>query len=127
MRLRSTVALLGLLGGAIPASASDGGLLTHYAGEGNLVTVPAGIGGGLGLLVGVPSGFMSAALCAPAYYPLRAMVPTWMRHEMGGHGAGECAWLGLLVAFEIADAGYVAFGAPFHALASPSSPARDGT
>jgi hypothetical protein len=123
MRLGPTVALLGVLAGAAPASATDDGALAHYAGEGHLVTVPAGIGGGLGLLVGAPSGLVAAAFCAPAYYPLDAVAPTWTRHTLGTDGPRECVWLGLLVALGIADAGYVAFGAPFHALA----PAREGS
>lgn len=119
MRLGPTLALITLLAGASPAAATDGGALAHYAGEGSVVTIPAGIGGGFGLLLGLPSGFLSAALCAPAYYPLHAVAPEWTRHTIG-QGAGECAWLGFLVALEMADAGYVAFGAPFHALASPA-------
>jgi len=120
MRLAATIALLVMLVGS--AGATDNGALGHYAGEGKLVTVPAGIGASIGLVLGVPLGVVSAALCAPVYYPAHAVAPTWTRHTIGD-GAGECAWLGLLVSLGIADAGYVAFGAPFHAIATP--PARD--
>ena len=130
IRLGLRVLILVALAGAPATSAGAEAALERYKDEGLFVTVPANVGGGLGLVIGLPLGVLSGGLCVPAYYPLHAAVPLWTRHNLGDD-VGDCKWVGYIVCVWIMDAGYTSFGAPFYGLAhlgdrAAASPAASG-